>query len=503
MRLSEIGRKFYRHIANQPVFATAFFGIYRSCKRMLCLESRPARGRTVPAWSGEKPAGPKVLERVKVAMIGDDMTWENLRRECEVTALTPHNWKKVLCQEKPDVLFCESAWTGLKAHGGCWHGVIYRNHNILFDNRKELLRILAFCRKYRIPTVFWNKEDPAFFDSDRYDFTDTALKFDWIFTTAAECVPGYQKKGHRQVGVMMFGFSPYLFSPLNCLPKTRRAVFAGSWIAEDQSRCQEMEQLFDLMQEQEIPLTIYDRQTRNTKEGRSYPEKYKKNVRECVPYEKMGQELKHVMYALNINTVTTSDTMFARRVFELAASNVIMVSNKAKGMQRLLSGGIRYLGEPFTEENADREARRNVDLVFAHHTNRIRFTEMFVRMGILPEPEKIKIGVLDSHGLLGGHELAGNRFVAVPCRSFAEMREKQFAYGIRLATGQLRTLDAVLPHFCYLPWDCGIRIVGEARYIIAEDAEHEDVVYPWNLFSVLLAKGTGITAKYLLGGYEE
>ena len=503
MKISGIGKKLYQYIADHPVPATICFWGFRLYKRIRWKECRPAVGRPVPVWAGTKRPSPKDLKQLKVAMICDEMTWENWKRECDVVALTPHNWKKVLCRERPDVLFCESAWIGLQEHRGCWHGLIYRNHRILFDNRKELFCILDFCRKYGIPTVFWNKEDPAFFDSVRYDFKDTALKFDWIFTTAAECVPLYRKMGHKQTDVMMFGFSPYLFSPLNSLPKERRVVFAGSWLAEDQNRCRDMVQLFDLMQEHQIPLTIYDRQTHNTKEGRKFPEKYRTCVRDCVPFTELGQKIKHAKYALNINTVTDSDTMFARRVFELAASNVMPVSNASKGMQRIFPGTIRYLHEPFTEEYVEKDARRNLDEAYASHTNRIRFTEMFNRMGLLPKPDKVRIGVLDPKNLLHGQTVRGRWFEAKPILKGKEAGKEPFAYGIHLSGARLKTMDAVLSHFCYLPEKCGIRITGEPLYEILKDAGHEDVVYTWDLFMQVQKNPDQITAKYILGAYEE
>lgn len=500
-RMLKTVKRIYQYVADQPVLATICFGIHRIYKRIGQPEYRPAYGSAIPSWTQKKPGPPKYLRQVKIAMICDDMTWENWRRECDVMALTPNNWKKTLCKERPDVFFCESAWSGLKEHGNCWQGCIYRNHRVLFDNRKELLRILAFCKRYGIPTVFWNKEDPLFFDSIRYDFKDTALKFDWIFTTAAECVPLYRKAGHRQTDVMMFSFSPYLFSPLNSLPKESRAVFAGSWISEDKRRCRDMELLFDWMQEQGILLTIYDRQTSNAKEGREYPKKYHSYIRECVPFEQVGEKVKHAKYAININTVTDSDTMFARRVFELAASNVLIFSNESKGMKKIFHDGICYLGEPFKEEKLEEKVRRNMNLVFAGHTNSIRFTEMLVKMGVLRKQEKIKIGVLDTDDRLAGKNVEGKWFAAVFLRDLKEAEGQSFDYGIWLSEGCIQTLDSVLSHFCYLPERCGIKITGTASYTLVRDSDHKDVIYPWEIFAEVQLKSAAeqVTEKYILG----
>ena len=94
-------------------------------------------------------------------------------------------------------------------------GVIYKSNNVKYNNRKVLFNILEYCRVHGIKTVFWNKEDPKFCGNEQYNFVDTALHFDYIFTTAEECVVYYQLLGHKNVYVLPFGVSVKLYNPIN------------------------------------------------------------------------------------------------------------------------------------------------------------------------------------------------------------------------------------------------------------------------------------------------
>ncbi len=498
-------KKLYHLVEENRFFASLCFRGYQFYKKLRYKECRTNWKKRTPYWKKEALPPKSKLKEIIVAAICDEMTWKNLQKECKVISLTPANWKEVFWKERPDVFFCESAWTGLLEQKECWHGQIYRNHNLLFENRKTLFSILKFCNRYQIPTVFWNKEDPTFFSHRRYDFKDTALRFDWIFTTAKECVEKYKALGHKQVEVMMFGFSPYLFHPLGCLPKERKAIFAGSWYAEEKERCEALTQIFDMVLEQDIPLTIYDRQSGTIKEGRTYPEKYRPYVRKALPFEALGNEFKHVRYAININTVTESETMFARRVLECMAMNTILISNESVGMRKLFPKGIWFLGEEMSEEGIEKICDENREQIFCSHTNEKRLTELFEKIGILQKREKVRILVWKktekNRSKVQMNQLEGERFVAdcVTAKEFLYDIKQSYQYGFWIDNkNKMPDFDMVLSHVCYLPKGCGIRVSKKADFTIIEDAEHENVLYPWEIFKKIVSEKQGKTKKYLL-----
>lgn len=478
MKLSELLKREYRKAADSRVTASCFFFGYFLVQKIRNRECRKSYKKQIFEKRAIKVK--ESLDKLCVAAICDDMTWQNLKQECQAYSLTPHNWKSVFKDKQPDVFFCESAWVGIKEQGNCWHGKVYKNNRLLFENRKDLLEILQFCRQNKIPTVFWNKEDPAFFNSEKYDFKDTALQFDYIFTTAKECVEGYQAQGHAHVDVMPFGFSPYLFNPLNSFPKEEQAVFAGSWFGEEKERCKDLKAIFDEMIAKDITLVIYDRQTGNTKEGRSFPEQYQKYVHPAVPFEKLGQILKKSKYAINVNTIVTSETMFARRVLEFMAMNTVVISNHSLGMKQLFQDRVWFAGEAFSEESIEEKCLKNLEYVFTERTNRRLLTEAFEKVGVLKK--------------------SSPKRVAIFAKGIEQSNTEEYEYGFFWdGESSMPDFETLLPHFCYLPSGCGIKVSAGREFAIQENKDNTNVLFPKEVCCQLFAQPELSTQKYYLG----
>lgn len=269
----------------------------------------------------------------RVAFICDEMTWLDFKDQCQGIFLSPKTWREQMDALRPELLFCESAWDGAVCGWPNWRGRIYRNRGVWFENRKVLLELLEYCRLWEIPTVFWNKEDPTFWQHPRYDFTDTALRFDYLFTTAEECVARYRALGHSRVFVLPFGVNTDLFSPGNQMPEPGRVIFAGSWFENIPQRCLDMSRLFDHVLEQGMTLDIYDRKSGSGGENFRFPERYIPYVHPGVPYRDMPSLLGRYEYALNVNSVTDSRTMCSRRVLQMAACGMKIISNPSPAME--------------------------------------------------------------------------------------------------------------------------------------------------------------------------
>lgn len=182
-----------------------------------------------PSWRSGEP--PKSLKETKIALICDDMTWKNFDGICKIVFLTPQNWREELEHFQPDLLFCESTWSGNEDHKGCWDYAVFHARKLPFDNRRALKRILRYCRAAALPTVFWNKEDPPMFrDQAIISFRDTAYLFDYVFTTAEECIEEYKTHGCQNVKTLMFGYSPKLFFPVPMEADCRVAAFLEAGI---------------------------------------------------------------------------------------------------------------------------------------------------------------------------------------------------------------------------------------------------------------------------------
>jgi len=318
----------------------------------------------------------------KIVFVCDEMTWQDFKDECNARFITPYNWRKVFKSFRPDLFFCESAWSGIAEYRDCWRGRIYKNNNVCYENRKELMRILNYCKKNSIPTVFWNKEDPTFWGNETYNFVDTALNFDHILTTAKECIPGYLKLGHKSVNVLMFGCPTNIFFFDPNVKKERKAVFAGSWYADQPRRCAEMEEVFDMVLQHGIPLEIYDRQSDSSNPVHKFPEKYKRFLRPKIPFTELGNVYRHAEFVININTVTNSETMFARRVFEAMACGCIIISNHSDGLKKLFPNRVWFIDEPFEHEKEKDIILQNLHDVNNNHTCSKRLSEILRVCGL-------------------------------------------------------------------------------------------------------------------------
>ena len=314
-------------------------------------------------------------EQLPIAVICDPMTWQNICLEHSAVALVPCTWRAVFETEpkrKIKFLLCEAAWSGVSS--SCWRGQVYKDRRVFYENRRDLLEILDRCKSEGIPTIFWAKEDPVYFQDTVYDFTDTALRFDYILTTAEECISKYSELGHRNVYVWPFGFSPEIFYPPkktsehSQTPRETVAVFAGSWYTEHPHRCRDLSEILDTVLAAGIPLRIYDRYRSSGRSTRPFPAKYQPYVQDAVSYELLGEIYRNAEYAINVNTVCDSDTMFSRRVYEVMACGCIVISNESIGMRQQFGNNLWYVGDDFDFENMEAMRQRNIDIVFTNHT---------------------------------------------------------------------------------------------------------------------------------------
>lgn len=326
---------------------------------------------------------------VRVAMICDEFTYNSYKDELNAVSLEPETWREQFQQHKPQVLFCESAWSGRDSKRRSWKGQIYASVNFKTENRTTLLKILEHCRKSGIPTVFWNKEDPTHYSDRVHDFVKTAREFDFVFTSAAECIEGYRREhGVKRAFVLPFATNPRLFSPIEVAPRSSNMVFAGSWYGNHERRSAEMEQIFGALMAQGHVLEIYDRYWGDTDPLHKWPSKYLPFVKPSQPHSSMPQVYKSSRFGVNFNTVTDSSTMFARRVFELMSCNTLVVSNYSRGVEEMFGELVVFADrEPerlrsMSASDVDVLRERALSLVLREHTYAKRWREILKAIGM-------------------------------------------------------------------------------------------------------------------------
>lgn len=325
---------------------------------------------------------------LKVALIADEFTYNCFKYEFTPITIEPQNWRERFEVDRPDLFICESAWSGVDSERRPWKGRVYTSSNFARENRTELLEILAWCNRENIPTVFWNKEDPTHFDDKVHNFIDTAIRFDHIFTTDLTCVAGYQEEyGHSSVHCLPFATQPKLFNPIETSPRADGVSFAGSWYANHLERSKEMGIIFDQILDAGMKLRIFDRFWGSDDELHHFPGQYQNLTEPAIPHAKIADAYKSTSLGLNINTVTSSPTMFARRIFELMSCNTLVVSNYSQGVAEFFDGRILFAGEGYSdleELNPDTTAeirRAALHDVLANHTYQRRFEQILDGIG--------------------------------------------------------------------------------------------------------------------------
>lgn len=366
-----------------------FFGanIALCKKRCAANQETPKKIGTFRATHNAK--GLLYADQFKVALIADEFTTNSFSDEFQAIAIEPDNWQELFEKHQPDIFFCESAWSGPDAKQRPWKGRVYASKNFAKENRTALLSILEHCRSKGIPTIFWNKEDPTHHSDKVHDFVKTAQEFDFVFTTAAECVDSYKNNySIKNAFALPFATNPRLFNPIESGHRSSNVVFAGSWYANHSKRSMDMSDILDRIMADGFGLEIYDRYYGDPDPLHKWPGKYESFLLPSKPHNEMPNVYKSGLFGLNFNTVTNSPTMFARRVFELMSSNTLVISNDSTGTREMFGDLIIYPDkEPerlrtISKHEIDDIRARALKKVLSEHTYTQRWHSILTKIGI-------------------------------------------------------------------------------------------------------------------------
>ncbi len=261
----------------------------------------------------------------KVASILDEFDYECLKYECDLIQLSIYSYKEIIMNEKPHFLLVGSAWEG---KNGEWTGRIIYKNNLLRD-------LVALCKKMKIPTVFWSKEDPVNF---KY-FIEAAKLFDYIFTADSDSIKKYNSFcKHNNIFVLPHAAQIKIHNPIDKdREKIGKVAFAGSWYGGVYpDRKKDMEII--LNSALKYNLHIYDRNhNKKVNAHFRFPHKYRVYIKGGLPYKEMIEMYKKYDVFLNVNIVKNSPTMHSMRVFELLACGINLISTYSKSIEKNLS----------------------------------------------------------------------------------------------------------------------------------------------------------------------
>jgi len=349
-----------------------------------------------PSPSRRKPLPVRRIDNKPViAVIMDEFTTACFKPECTMITFRPDNWKEKLELQTPEAIFVESAWSG---NQGSWQYKIAKYKQNMGD---EVTELITWAKKRRIPSVFWNKEDPPNFDR----FIDKASLFDYVFTSDEDCIPRYKNHiRHNRIFSLPFAAQPAIHNPIGKAPRLNNVCFAGTYHADEYlDRQNDMEII--LNPSRDYGLHIYDRNFGDAGKGSEqfrFPGKYQPFIKGRLNYPEMVKAYHQYKVFLNVNSVRESPTMFSRRVFELLAVGTPVISTYSKGI-------VELLGDTVFITESETDTRRHLDLllndrmawmkasvrgirkVMESHTYDKRLEQVLSRVGIEYKPASLPL----------------------------------------------------------------------------------------------------------------
>jgi hypothetical protein len=281
----------------------------------------------------EDTVQPGRFGHLKIALVADYFTTDCLSAECRVCSMTPANFRQVMVEWKPDLVFVESAFHGVN---GSWRYELAKQPKLLrLSKPKAIYDLVEFARARDIPTVFWNKDDGAFFDA----FIAVAQVFDFIFTTDVDCIARYQARVpvHVPVNTLMMPYQPafHYFTGFSFV--RNEACFTGSYYRRIlYERRQFLDMMFDVCEATGLWLNIYDRNHDRLSRHLEFrfPRGHYLRHHSKISYQKTAQIYRDHVVSLNVNSVTGSETMCSRRLLEILACGGIAVTNPSRSVNR-------------------------------------------------------------------------------------------------------------------------------------------------------------------------
>lgn len=260
----------------------------------------------------------------KIGIIADEFLYNSFKDICDLKYISRTN-KKI--DKEIDFLLVVSTWNGID---NSWKSVA----SISSTARIELIELINEYKENNIPVVFYSKEDPVNF----HLFKDIAKACDVIFTSAEEIIPEYiEYCGNERVYTLQFGVNPHYHNPVGTrkpefVEKNDEVIFAGSWMEKYPVRNSNLKRILNGVIESGHDLTIIDRNLKLKIPRYQFPKEYIPYLTSPVKHNTLMSLHKIYRWAINVNSVQHSNTMFANRVFELQAFGNLLLSNFSVGV---------------------------------------------------------------------------------------------------------------------------------------------------------------------------
>jgi len=262
---------------------------------------------------------------VRIGIVCDEFLWDSWKDSADFVYVSPDQNPDIVLKGL-DCFLVVSAWRGLKNNE--WQGM----YKAGTPTNAKIHEFIAAAKRLGLHVIFYSKEDPPNYEF----FVDIAKKADIIFTSAEEMVPRYKADcGIGDVHSLSFCINPVVHNPIGMRfsEKMKNVVFSGSWMMKYPRRCESLAMMFDGVLLSGRKMTIIDRNYERRADWHyAYPPDYQPYVNPAVDHALLQKIHKLYDWALNINSVQDSRTMFANRAYELQASGNLLISNYSLGV---------------------------------------------------------------------------------------------------------------------------------------------------------------------------
>lgn len=366
------------------------------------------------------------LKNCKVACVLDEFSYESFKFEANFQQINPKSWKSDIESFKPDFVLIESAWRGKQ---NLWIKKISEISN-------EIIELLDWADQNHVPTVFWHKEVPPHFST----FMTVSKMFDFIFLTDGDCIESYKEAvGHQNVFLLPFACQPAIHNPIQDRPRQNAMIYAGTFYPEYKypDRYKNFMEIFEGL-EPLIMIDIYDRSA--GKGMYTFPEKFRQYIRGSLPFSEVSEAYRAYEYGLNMNSVKNSNTMCSRRVFELIASNTIVVGNDSKAVknyfgdltissdskEEVIRRFVRLKNDPEYKDKIKLQAIRKI---FSEHTYKQRLQTILRLIHVQSNVTVPSVLVLASDQSLN-NQTYPNKHLLLDCKDVVQLNNeiKKHAY---------------------------------------------------------------------------
>lgn len=340
--------------------------------------------------------GSRFFERknVHIGIVADEFLFHSFKDVAYFHYITPENFEQYA--GKLDIFIVVTAWRGLNEE---WRGLANPKGR---EKRNKLYAIIDTYRKHGTRIVFYSKEDPANYEV----FIDIARHCDYVLTTEKSKVNDYRRDcGHDRVSVMRFGVNPIYHNPIGMRNAFKRneVLFAGSWYKKYPERQIDTQMIFDGIIESGAGLKIIDRNFYYVKSNYyAFPLKYVNFISPTIPHEDLQKVHKLFNWAINLNSIKFSETMFANRVYELQALGNLVISNYSSAVNNLFPNvflvhnkeEVAHILNSMSEEDIYRHQTLGIRKVMSGETTFHRIEDMLIWLGMGSKAKRRKVAVL-------------------------------------------------------------------------------------------------------------